>query len=76
MNATADINPWDGEKFLYPDLVCWSCGQVAAVANIPGQDGALLVKLCANCLQDGLVAINAATLARFRMDSDDDGEPD
>ena len=91
MNATATLNPWDGEKLLYPGLVCWSCGKAASVANIPDRrlgaaayssfDGGLLVKLCANCLQDGLAAINAATLAQFprvepRLDSDDDGGPD
>lgn len=65
----------------YPDLTCWSCGKAAAVANIPDQGGALLVKLCSSCLTDGQAAIYAETLKSLprvepRINSDDDGEPD
>lgn len=85
MNATATLNPWDGKKMTYPQLVCWSCGKAAAVANIPDRSGALLVKLCSLCLTNAQAAIYGETLKALprveprvpaRMDSDDDGEPD
>lgn len=46
----------------YPDLVCWSCGKAAAVANIPDRGGALLVKLCNSCLSNAQAAIYGETL--------------
>jgi hypothetical protein len=62
MNATAVVNQWNGDGVPYPDLVCWSCGQAATVANIPDQKGALLARLCDKCLHDGLVAIYKAII--------------
>jgi len=63
MNATADVNQWNGDDGVpYPDLVCWSCGKAATVANIPDQGGSLLVKLCGQCLSDALEAIYRAIL--------------
>lgn len=62
MNATATVNQWNGNGVPYPDCMCWSCGRAKTIAQIPDLAGALLVRLCSECLHHAITAICQAII--------------